>query len=101
MGDAVKLIAKGLNTSRIYEPILTPDQLATKVEHYRLKQDLVKHPVVTRGWCVAKFNVANDTAGRDLKELTELGVLSLQGKGRSVRYVLRKTVAESTDNRPT
>ena len=28
MGDAVKLIAKGLNTSRVYEPILTPDQLA-------------------------------------------------------------------------
>jgi len=29
MGDAVKIIAKGLNTSRVYEPILTPDQLAT------------------------------------------------------------------------
>jgi len=29
MGDAVKLIAKGLNTSRVYEPVLTPDQLTT------------------------------------------------------------------------
>ena len=28
MGDAVKLIAKGVNSSRVYEPILTPDQLA-------------------------------------------------------------------------
>ena len=28
MGDAVKLIAKGLNTSRVYEPILTLDKLA-------------------------------------------------------------------------
>src|SRR5437762_8622910 len=28
MGDAVKLVAKGLNTSRVYEPILTPAQLA-------------------------------------------------------------------------
>ncbi len=28
MGDAVKLIAKGLNTSRVYEPILTPGQLS-------------------------------------------------------------------------
>src|SRR2546428_7956363 len=28
MGDAVKLIAKGLNTSRVYEPILTPGKLA-------------------------------------------------------------------------
>ena len=29
MGDAVKLIAKGVNSSRVYEPILTPDQLAS------------------------------------------------------------------------
>src|SRR5437867_4507730 len=28
MGDAMKLVAKGLNTSRVYEPILTPDNLA-------------------------------------------------------------------------
>jgi len=28
MSDAVKLVAKGLNTSRVYEPILTPDKLA-------------------------------------------------------------------------
>src|SRR6266498_4183383 len=28
MGDAVKLIAKGVNTSRVYEPILTPEKLA-------------------------------------------------------------------------
>src|SRR5881394_2180093 len=27
MGDAVKLVAKGINTSRVYEPILTSDQL--------------------------------------------------------------------------
>ena len=29
MGDAVKLVVKGLTTSRVYEPILTPDKLAT------------------------------------------------------------------------
>jgi superfamily II DNA or RNA helicase len=29
MGDAVKLVGKGVNTSKVYEPILTPDQLAT------------------------------------------------------------------------
>ena len=28
MGDAVKIVAKGVNTSRVYEPVLTPDQLA-------------------------------------------------------------------------
>ena len=51
---------------------------------------------VTRGWCVTEFGVANDIAGRDLKGLTELGLLVLVGKGRAVRYV-----AKTTDNRPT
>ncbi len=60
-----------------------------------------KAGLVTRGWCVAEFKVANDTAGRDLKELTKLGILSPQGKGRAARYVLQVTAGESTDNRPT
>jgi predicted HTH transcriptional regulator len=42
---------------------------------------------VTRGWCVENFQVANDTAGRDLKGLVELGLLQLQGSGRSAHYV--------------
>lgn len=46
---------------------------------------------VTRGWCVAEFKVANDTAGRDLKALTDLGLLEIQGKGRAARYVLKTT----------
>lgn len=50
---------------------------------------------VTRGWCVTEFGVANDTAGRDLKGLTELGLLELQGQGRAARYVLKTTA-----NRP-
>ena len=29
MGDAVKLVGKGVNTNKVYEPVLTPDQLAT------------------------------------------------------------------------
>lgn len=29
MGGAVKLVGKGMNTSKVYEPILTPEQLAT------------------------------------------------------------------------
>ena len=39
--------------------------------------------------------VANDTAGRDLKALTELGLIEAQGKGRAVRYVIK-----ATGNRP-
>jgi predicted HTH transcriptional regulator len=48
-----------------------------------------KEGSVTRGWCVAKFKVANDTAGRDLKELIELGILLARGKGRAAHYVIR------------
>ena len=29
MGDAVKLVGKGVNTGKVYEPVLTADQLAT------------------------------------------------------------------------
>src|SRR5437879_2973292 len=28
MGSAVKLVAKGLNTGKVYEPVLTPEKLA-------------------------------------------------------------------------
>ncbi len=54
---------------------------------------------VTRRWCVSQFNVANDTAGRDLKGLVDLGLLIAEGKGRSVSYVL-SAPEKSTDNRP-
>ena len=50
---------------------------------------------VTRRWCVAEFKVANDTAGRDLKALTTLGLLEVQGKGRAARYIVK-----AADNRP-
>jgi predicted HTH transcriptional regulator len=50
---------------------------------------------VTRRWCVTEFKVANDTAGRDLKALTKLGLLEAQGKGRAARYIVK-----ATDNRP-
>jgi hypothetical protein len=29
MGDTVKLVGNGVNTSKVYEPVLTPDQLLT------------------------------------------------------------------------
>ena len=54
---------------------------------------ILKHALeagsVTRRWCVEKFEIANDTAGRDLKALTDLGLLVSEGKGRSVRYTPR------------
>lgn len=54
---------------------------------------------VTRRWCVKQFQVANDTAGRDLKELKDMSLLIAEGKGRAVRYVA--AVLQSTDIRPT
>jgi predicted HTH transcriptional regulator len=62
----------------------------------RIMAQVLATGAVTRGWCVSEFDVANDTAGRDLKTLTELGLLEVQGKGRAVRYVTKPT-----GNRPT
>jgi len=62
----------------------------------RIYARVMAEGMVTRGWCVTEFGVANDTAGRDLKGLTELGLLELVGKGRAVRYMTK-----TTDNRPT
>lgn len=54
----------------------------------RLLEHVLENGSVTRRWCVAEFQVANDTAGRDLKDLVELGLLTSKGRGRSVSYVL-------------
>jgi predicted HTH transcriptional regulator len=62
----------------------------------RIMARVLSAGMVTRGWCVAEFDVVNDTAGRDLKRLAELGLLELIGKGRAARYV-----AKTTGNRPT
>jgi predicted HTH transcriptional regulator len=55
---------------------------------------------VTRRWCVTAFGVVNDTAGRGLKSLVDLGLLAAKGQGRSVRYVV-PAPSESTGKRPT
>lgn len=57
----------------------------------RIIARVIAEGVVTRGWCVAEFGVANDTAGRDLKGLTELGLVQLVGKGRAAHYVAKTT----------
>lgn len=45
MGDAVKIVAKGVSSARVYDPATLDWQPIVKVEHYRLRQDSVKHPV--------------------------------------------------------
>ena len=50
-----------------------------------------------RGCALYVLIIANEYGqpGRDLKGLTDLGLLESQGKGRAVRYALK-----TTDNRP-
>jgi len=65
----------------------------------RIIQQVLVAGSVTRRWCVEQFSVANDTAGRDLKGLADMGILSTEGKGRAVNYLLPDPT-KSTDNRP-
>jgi predicted HTH transcriptional regulator len=63
----------------------------------QIMKQVLESGSVTRRWCVDRFKVARDTAGRDLKELKNIGLLSVEGKGRSVRYMMG-TTPQSTDN---
>jgi predicted HTH transcriptional regulator len=67
----------------------------------RIMQHILETGAVTRRWCVEEFKVVNDTAGRDLKHLADLGLITPKGKGRAVRYTARTASMESADNRPT
>ena len=94
------------NYERLKVPEGTPRLVYPAIEaqlNDRQKK-IVRHVIetgsVNRRWCVVQFKVANDTAGRDLKSLTDLGLLVPQGRARAVRYVLANQ-RESTDNRPT
>jgi predicted HTH transcriptional regulator len=95
----------GDNLERIRMPearlVVTPaiEAQLNKRQRLIIKQ-VLNAGSVTRRWCVAEFHVANDTAGRDLKNLKDLGILKPEGRGRALHYVLRST-QESTDNRPT
>jgi predicted HTH transcriptional regulator len=89
------------NYDRIRTPAVVAGPVTPAIEaqlnerQKRIVAHVVSVGTVTRGWCVTEFKVANDTAGRDLKALTELGLLEVQGKGRAARYVVK-----TTGNRP-
>jgi ATP-dependent DNA helicase RecG len=97
----VTLFGPAGNFLRIKTPAHTSGPVTPAIEvrlnerQKRIFSRVLAEGTVTRGWCVAEFGVVNDTAGRDLKGLTELGLLEQVGKGRAVRYVARMT-----DNRP-
>ncbi len=50
---------------------------------------VLKEGFVTSGWCRKRFNIAYDTAQRDLSELVEFGILEQVGHGRSTKYVTK------------
>ena len=90
----------GENLDRIQmpagKPLISPAvEAQLNKRQKRIMQNVLESGSVTRRWCVLEFKIANDTAGRDLKELTELGLLAAEGRGRAVHYVLR--TPESTD----
>ena len=94
------------HSDRLRVPEDTPRLVSPAIEAQLndRQRKIVRHVAetgsVNRRWCVVQFKVANDTAGRDLKSLLDLGVLVPQGKARAVRYILANQ-RESTDNRPT
>lgn len=93
----------GENLDRIRAPepqlsIAPATEVQLNDRQMKILQHALKSGEVTRRWCVEKFSVANDTAGRDLKFLMELGLVVSVGKGRAVKYVPK---IQSTDNRPT
>lgn len=109
----------GENIDRLRVPesrlVVTPAVEAQLSERQRrILAHALESGSVTRRWCVAEFEVANDTAGRDLKFLVNLRLLVVEGRGRAVRYLPpihdpaenrppppEERPMESTDNRPT
>jgi len=83
------------NLERLRMPVTAVRQIVTPSTEDRLndrQRGIIRHVLeegdVARRWCVERFGIANDTAGRDLKELVKLGVLAKIGQGRSIRYVI-------------
>ncbi len=95
----------GENLDRIHVPQaqlqVTPAMEAKLNQRQkRIMKHVLETGTVTRRWCVGQFSIVNDTAGRDLKELTHLGLLISRGKGRAVSYAPRAPSEKTTDNRP-
>lgn len=95
----------GENIERLRVPekrlLVTPAlEARLNARQKRIMKYVLEAGSVTRRWCVAEFKVANDTAGRDLKELKDWGLLMAEGQARALHYVLR-TAPNSTDNQPT
>lgn len=83
----------GENIDRIRVPkeriVVTPAvEAKLNKRQRRILEHVLENGSVTRRWCVAEFRVANDTAGRDLKDLVKRDLLESKGRGRSVSYVL-------------
>lgn len=86
----------GDNIDRIRVPegplLVTP---AVEAQLNKRQKKIVAHVAeygfVTSGWCRDNLSVVYDTIRRDLLFLVELGVLEPEGRGRSTRYVLKKT----------
>lgn len=82
--DRLRAPAAGLLVTPAAEAQLN-DRQKTIVAH------VAEQGFVTSGWCREHLPVVYDTIRRDLQALVKLGILQVQGKGRSTRYVLKTT----------
>ncbi len=98
----VTLVGPGDDLDRLRIPSAAVEQIVSPSIEAQLndrQRKIVRHVLeegsVVRRWCVETFSVANDTAGRDLKRLVDLGVLDRMGSGRSTEYVVSESSGAS------
>ena len=93
----VTLKGPGDDLDRLMIPAGTPAGIPPALEkqlNRRQKaalQEVLKSGSVSSGWLVKSEEVTYDTANRDLIDLSNLGILARQGKGRATKYVLVET----------
>jgi len=94
----VSLVGPGDDLERLRIPAGAVEQIVSpsiEAQMNNRQRKIVRHVLeegsVARRWCVEEFGVANDTAGRDLKGLVDLGVLARTGSGRSTKYVVSES----------
>ena len=88
IADAQGALAGGLQKSRFWEKHLSASINARQRAMLNRLLDGLEGPLTSSGWA-RMANCSQDTAGRDINELVELGILAKGvAGGRSTRYVL-------------
>ncbi|MDO8949984.1 MAG: ATP-binding protein [Actinomycetota bacterium] len=88
----VTLLGPGEDIERLRTPegvSVSPAIMASLNDRQRvILEHVVESGDVTTRWCIERFEVARDTAHRDLVDMVALHLLVPTGSGRSVKYTL-------------